>query len=305
VTPGRPVDLAPGDALAVHRVRARNLFRGSTNRIHDDAVARRYGFAGGLVAGTTIYAYLSHLLVRLWGPTWLERGTTRIRFLRPVYEGDSVLVGGRVVARSGGPAAGEALLDLTATTDGGDVAATAVAGLAWGGEPVRPDPVDYPLGLSPSSRAPATPEALGALGILGSPDLILDTETAAGYATEADDPLEIYRGPGAAAHPGLLLQQANRLLSENVALGPWVHVASDLAHVGLARAGDRLTTRGRVGRLFTRKGREYAELDVLVVADGPRPILHVRHTAIYRLPSSGRIDRQAGPAAEWSPRDML
>ena len=69
--------------------------------------------------------------------------------------------------------------------------------------------------------------------------------------------------------------------------GPWVHVGSDLAHVGLARAGDRLTTRGRVGRLFTRKGREYAELDALVVAEGSRPILHVRHTAIYRLPEPG------------------
>ena len=80
---------------------------------------------------------------------------------------------------------------------------------------------------------------------------------------------------------------ANRLLSENVALGPWVHVGSDLAHVGLARAGDRLTTRGRLGRLFTRKGREYADLDVLVVADGARPILHVRHTAIYQLPEPG------------------
>src|SRR5439155_21833293 len=70
VIPGRLVDLAAGDVLTVHRVRARNLFRGSANRIHDDAVARRYGFAGGLVAGTTIYAYLSHPLVRLWGATW-------------------------------------------------------------------------------------------------------------------------------------------------------------------------------------------------------------------------------------------
>ena len=60
-----------------------------------------------------------------------------------------------------------------------------------------------------------------------------------------------------------------------------------VVRVTLAGAGDRLTTRGRLGRLFTRKGREYADLDVLVVADGARPILHVRHTAIYRLPEPG------------------
>ena len=61
-------DLIPGDTLPVHRVRARNLSRDSENRIHDDEVARRYGFAGGLVTGTTVYAYLSHPLVLVWGP---------------------------------------------------------------------------------------------------------------------------------------------------------------------------------------------------------------------------------------------
>jgi hypothetical protein len=68
-----------------------------------------------------------------------------------------------------------------------------------------------------------------------------------------------------------------------VALGPWVHVASDVAHGGVARAGDRLQTRGRVARVFERKGHHFVELDLLVVAGETRPILHVRHTAIYAL----------------------
>jgi acyl dehydratase len=281
------VDLVPGDTLPVHHVRARNLSRDSENRIHDDEVARRHGFAAGLVTGTTVYAYLSHPLVRLWGEAWLEGGTARIRFRRPIYEGDLVGIEARVVGRSGGPAAGEVVLELTVTRDGGELAATAVAGLAWGGTPVRPDLGAYPVRPLPTVRAPATPAALGALGPLGSPDLALDPETAAEYAARVDDPLDLYRGPAGAGHPGLLLQQANRLLSENVSLGPWIHAESDLAHLGLARAGNRLTTRGRVDRLSTHKGREYAELDALVVADGARPVLHVRHTAIYRLPGPG------------------
>src|SRR5215470_9563589 len=124
------VDLVPGGTLPVHRVRARNLSRDSENRIHDDEVARRYGFAGGLVTGTTVYAYLSHPLARVWGQAWLEGGTARIRFRCPIYEGDLLRIEARVVGRSGGPVAGEVVVELTATRDGSEVAATAVAGLA-------------------------------------------------------------------------------------------------------------------------------------------------------------------------------
>jgi hypothetical protein len=76
---------------------------------------------------------------------------------------------------------------------------------------------------------------------------------------------------------------AGTTLSENVALGPWVHVASDVAHLGVARAGERLVTRGRVADLYERKGHRWVELDVLIVADDLRPVLHVRHVAIYQL----------------------
>jgi hypothetical protein len=71
-----------------------------------------------------------------------------------------------------------------------------------------------------------------------------------------------------------------------VQLGPWIHVQSRVRHLGGARVGERLATRGRVRSLYERKGREYVELDLLVVA-GPnaRPAAHILHTAIYRLPA--------------------
>src|SRR5262249_59707340 len=102
-------DLIPGDTLPVHRVRARNLSRDSENRIHDDEVARRYGFAGGLVTGTTVYAYLSHPLVRLWGQAWLEGGAARIRLTRPIYEGDLVSIEAPRLRPPRGPPAGRDL----------------------------------------------------------------------------------------------------------------------------------------------------------------------------------------------------
>src|SRR5262249_58513911 len=125
---------------------------------------------------------------------------------RPMCEGDLGRIGGRAVGRSGGPAGGELVLELMATRDGGQVAATAVAGLAWGGAPVRPDLAAYPVRPLPTARAAATPTALDALGPLGSPELELDPDTAAGYAPRGDDPLHPYRGPAGAGHPRLLLQ---------------------------------------------------------------------------------------------------
>lgn len=275
-SPARP------DALGDYRVRARNLARYSANRIHDDAVARTFGYAGGLVAGTTVYAYLTAPLVAAWGVEWLGRGTATLALHRPVYDGDEVQVTARVVGRSGGEAAGEIAAELTATARG-ERAASLVAGLAWGAPSIVPDAAEYPAAPLPGMRPPATAAVLTGLGPLGAPELMLDQATLADYAREVEDPLDLYRGPTAVAHPGLLLQQANRALSENVALGPWIHVASDIACSGLARVGDRLTTRGRVARVFERKDRQFVELDLLVVTGEARPLMHVRHTAIYGL----------------------
>lgn len=272
----------PAQTFPDYRVRARNLSRYSENKIHDDTVARRYGYAGGLVAGTTLHGYLTRPLVAAWGPAWLARGTARLTLRRPVYDGEEVSVAARVVGRSGNAVAGEIAAEATATRNG-EVAATLLAGLGWGGPPLAPEASGYPAAPLPAARVPPLPEALAELGALGSPALVLEAGEVVGYADEVDDELPVYRGGAAVAHPGLLLQQANRALSENVALGPWVHVASDVVHCGLARVGDRLTTRGRPVRLFEKKGHAFVELDLLVVANETRPVLWVRHTAIYRL----------------------
>lgn len=48
-------------ALMAHHVEAYNVSRASENKIHDDAVARQFGFSGGLVPGAEVYAYRTHL----------------------------------------------------------------------------------------------------------------------------------------------------------------------------------------------------------------------------------------------------
>ncbi len=67
-------------SLQPYDVVAFNSATASSNKIHDDEVAQRLGFRGGLVPGVDVYAYLTHPPAAAWGIDWLERGTMQARF---------------------------------------------------------------------------------------------------------------------------------------------------------------------------------------------------------------------------------
>src|SRR5450631_3002738 len=71
-----------------YRVSAYNTSKHSENKMHDDTVAKRYGFSGGLVPGVDVMAYMMHLPVAKWGRAFLERGLIEARFVKPVYDGE-------------------------------------------------------------------------------------------------------------------------------------------------------------------------------------------------------------------------
>src|SRR4029077_11151093 len=77
-----------------YRVSAFNTSRHSENKMHDDTVAKRYGFSGGLVPGVDVMAYMMHLPVAKWGRDFLERGLIEARFVKPVYDGEVANVTG-------------------------------------------------------------------------------------------------------------------------------------------------------------------------------------------------------------------
>ncbi len=83
-------------------------------------------------------------------------------------------------------------------------------------------------------------------------------------------------------HPGIILRMCNWSLSHNVLLGPWIHVGSKVRNHSVARVGETLGARARVINNYDHKGHLFVDLDVLVLADGIRPVAHVAHTAIYR-----------------------
>ena len=252
-----------------YRVEAYNTAVLAENKMHDDEVARTYGFRGGLVPGVDVYAYLTHIPVERWGLAWLERGTITARFVQPVYDGDVVVV----------EPVGDDGFELSAGERG--VCATATVGLP-AAVPL-PSPHEVPAAAAPvrSDRPPASPEALAVGTVLGSHEFGFHADKAPDYLADIRETLPLYAQEGV-AHPGWLLRTANYVLSDNVRLGPWIHVSSSVVHHGLVRDGARLSTRARVTDLFERKGHRFVVLDVLIVADDTHAVMRVEHTAIYQ-----------------------
>jgi acyl dehydratase len=244
-----------------------NTATSSTNRIHDDAVAREYGFQGGLVPGVNVYAYLTHPPVRFWGREWLERGTMQARFLRPVYDGHRVLVAPTGDGR------------LEARDEAGVVCATAIAAV-HNGFAVIPDPKRWPEAAQATDPPVAAPEVLEPGTAFGLAPHRFHADKAGEYLADIRERSPIYADEGI-AHPAWVLRDANYVLSANVQLGPWIHVESIVRHLGVVKDGDEVSARAIVTAEWEHKGHRFVTLDVLHLA-GERSVARTEHTAIYR-----------------------
>ncbi|MEO8713679.1 MAG: hypothetical protein ABI369_01560, partial [Acetobacteraceae bacterium] len=196
-----------------YRVRAYNTAHESENKIHDDQVARRFGFTGGLVPGVDVYAYTAHAPVARFGRAWLERGTASIRLAKPVYDGDEAAVFAEAAAEG---------LALRVESRG-EACASGLATL--------PDAADAPAltAFEPVSaredRRPADEETLAEGTLLGMRPLLVTAEFNAGYLDDVRETDPLFAREKL-AHPGMIARTGNWLLSHNVVLGPWMHVGS-------------------------------------------------------------------------------
>ena len=86
-------------------------------------------------------------------------------------------------------------------------------------------------------------------------------------------------------HTDWLLRQANIVVDRNFDLGPWIHVESEVQNHSRAKTTDRIEVRAQVVELFERKGHEYFDLDVALLANGDtdRLVMRVLHRAIYKM----------------------
>ena len=251
---------------------AYNTAKSSENKIHDDAVAKQFGFSGGLVPGVDVYAYMTNPAVRHWGPEWLARGTMEVRFLKPAYEGEEAHINAR--------AAGDDDDELAITVvSRGETCAIGTARVPKDAG-AAPEPAAYPDRPLPASLAPASPRSLPDGVALGTFHTVYDEALAPQYLADVREDLTLYGDQGI-VHPGFLLRLGNRVLSKNVRLGPWIHVGSEVRHFAVAEVGEALAARARVIATYERKGHAFVDLDVLALKADGSPLLAIKHTAIY------------------------
>jgi acyl dehydratase len=254
-----------------YTVEAYNLSHASENKIHDDAVAQKLGFSGGLVPGVEVYAYACHPAVGRWGRAWLERGEIECRFLKPVYDGRLATVTA---------SDGEGAIDLRVESEG----VLCATGRAWlphaAGQPPALD--TYEARTPPAERPPADEASLATGTWLGIRPFHVTAEAAAQYLSDVRETDPVYAKEGL-AHPGQLLRLANLVLRENVVLQPWIHTGSKVTNFAVARVGDELSARARVAANYERKGHRLVDLDMILIGNGRTVLAHVLHTAVYRL----------------------
>ena len=252
-----------------YRDSAYNTSKHSENKMHDDQVAKRYGFSGGLVPGVDVMAYMMHLPVAKWGRAFLERGLIEARFTKSVYDGEVTDVTGEE---------GNGVLSIEVKSRG-ELCATGSASLPR----VAPSfsLADFVEVVAVGERKPvnATSYALGKW--LGAVPRAWAADAAKEYLADIRETEAIYTREGL-GHPGLLPRVMNKVLVDNAIMGPWIHVGTRMQLLSAAGIGDELTARAKVTGNYDKKGHRFVELDALVVGNGKTALAHCQHIAIYQ-----------------------
>lgn len=259
--------------MGSYGITAHNPATESENRIHADEIARRYGFAGGLVPGVTVYAYSCAPIVEVLGNEWLETGSAKMRFLAPSYDGERL----RVSVDDAGT--GELSVEVAV---GDRRCATGRASAK--AEPIERSPIfRHPR---PADRPQASEQVFTPGRTLGSIRLPTDAETIEQYLESIEEPNPVYL-ERRLVHPGMLLNGANWVLVANVVLPAWIHAESEIRHFRPVPMGEPVEVRARVAESFERR-HSFAVIDVewVAAADREELVASGRHTFIWQLASS-------------------
>jgi acyl dehydratase len=252
-----------------YRVSAYNTSKLSENKIHDDTVARRFGFSGGLVPGVDVMAYMMHLPVEKWGRAFLERGLIEARFVKPVYDGE-------IAELAGDEHDGVLSIEVHSR---GELCATGTASLPASAPSFSL--ADFSEVAAVPDRKPVDANSYQVGKWLGAVPRTWAGEAATEYLTDIRETDAIYARERL-GHPGLLPRVMNKVLVDNAILGPWIHVGTRMQLLSAAGIGDELTARAKVTGNYDKKGHRFVELDALVVGNGKTPLAHCQHIAIYQ-----------------------
>lgn len=208
-------------------INAVNLEEHSDNPVHTVEGGLAAGYAGAVVAGTTIFAYATRPVAEAWGADWVTRGGHEVWFRGPVLADELVAVRGDEN-------------EVTASVDG------------------RACTVLVPERVA---EAPDDP-----VGDRLEPIVEVMTELWTGYGTRCGEDLGLYAEENL-VHPVVWPSLGNRVFKLQLVDGAWVHTRSRIRHLGPVHPGDTVVIESwEIDRFTTRAG-ERAVVDMRMTVD--------------------------------------
>ena len=209
-------------------IAAVNLPEHADNPVHTVEGGLAAGYDGAVVAGTTVFAYLTRPVAAAWGRDWVTNGGHEVWFRAPVLADEIVTV-------SGDPD------EVTATVGSRRCAR-----------------------LIPERVATAPAEATGRRL---EPLVVELTDRWTGYASRAGEDLGLYAEDGL-VHPSLWPVLANRVFATQLIDGAWVHTRSRIRHLGAVAPGSTVVVESwEIDRFESRAG-ERAVVDIRMSVAG-------------------------------------
>jgi acyl dehydratase len=110
---------------------SRPLMSGN-NPIHfDPEFAEKAGLPAPIATGVMSSAYLCEMLTKAFGVEWIRGGSMDVKFVRPIYAGDTVTARGRVTAKTETSTGVRVSLDVWCETQRGEPVTVGTASVVW------------------------------------------------------------------------------------------------------------------------------------------------------------------------------
>lgn len=280
----------PENLARMSRERGENLE--SSHRT--DAYARSLGYRAATVGGNIIKGYVLMGILKAWGLDWLQRGSYYLRYRHPLYGGDDVQV-------SYSPALAEGdgvTLEWQAVNADGTVCASGWACLP-NTSPEAPFLADFPFTppletlLHAEDGEKLIGQRLPSYEAV-TPDSVV-AKVRSGRFSESEGRIQDPLYEDVLLTPHVALGSTYPELREHGLLAPWTinaagpqmskswfegndgsrRVAADIQEqfFSIASVEESLTVHHRISDVFERKGSRFVATEMLIVANGDRPVL--------------------------------
>jgi acyl dehydratase len=251
------------------QITARNHVEDSENRIHSDEIARRFGFRGGLVAGVTVYGYLTWPFTQRYGARALEQAIHSVRLIKPTYNGEPLRI--EMDDEPEQPRA-------RCWNDAGDL----LAELQCLMTDRLPKPVSTDALFAP--RKSADRPLIDWHNVLPMQPFTpwhwtITEDLNQTFAAQADDDNRLFHEY---AHPHGILAIANQSLMREYVMPAWMHVSSEIRFHRLLCVNETVAVEAVPIDKWSRRGHEFVRLYLRFTRDG-EVTTEIFHTAIFKV----------------------